>query len=78
MSKKDAPRLVSLDILKAEVRRLELADDARVVAACACKLCGAPKGRRCQKGTWGHGPSRDAHAERRRDAGMPKVDRRRR
>lgn len=42
--------------------------DEVVVKLVACRLCKAPVGKRCHKGTWPHGTPTRSHTERRKDA----------
>jgi hypothetical protein len=42
--------------------------DKAVVSLVACRLCKAPVGKRCHKGTWPHGVDTRSHTERRTDA----------
>lgn len=42
--------------------------DKVVVGLVPCRLCKAPVGKRCHKGTWPHGTPTRSHTERRKDA----------
>jgi hypothetical protein len=44
------------------------AEDDAVVPLVGCRLCKAPKGTPCCKGTWPHGVRTRCHTERRKDA----------